>query len=585
MLDKKSIQLYRRLLRYIYPYKTAIATALVMIVIIATMEPMAAAILGQLIDKSLIEKDPSTFMLLPALLAAVFVVKGIAEYFSTVLSTWIAEKAILNIRGDLYRKILHLPQTDYNETSTGILMSKITYDVQQTGTALSEAWIIIIRDSLIILALLATLIYYSWQLTLVMLVVGPIVAFFIDQASKLMRASSTNMQQDMGTLTHRLEEGIKGIRDVKIYGAENYEQNRFHEAAESLRQNTMKVVKVSALNVPLVQVLAAIALSIVVYIAIQMVNKGEMSPGDLITYVTAMGLIFEPIRRITNINQTIQKGLAAAESIFAMLDKGNEPNPGSRALTNFKGGIQFKNVDFSYPNSNSSALTNFNLSIPAHKTTALVGESGSGKTTIANLTAQFYRPCAGSIHFDKMDTQDIELNNLREQIAYVGQDIVLFNDTLAANIAYGQTQYNTKEIQAAAESAHAWDFISALPEGLDTIIGDNGTLLSGGQRQRIAIARAFLKNAPILIMDEATSALDNQSEHKIQLAIQALQKDKTVLIIAHRLSTIEKSDNIIVMQQGQVLEQGAHVSLLALKGAYYQLYNQHTQSGTIPNHE
>lgn len=574
MFDKGTLRLYRRLLQYIKSYKSAIFITIVTIGIIAAMEPLGAIILGKLVDKSLIEKDPNTFLQLPLLLAGVFVVKGVAEYFSKVMSTWIAQKAILNIRYDIYRKMLFLSQTEHDKYSTGSLMSKITYDVSQTGTALSEAWIVIARDSLTILALLITLIYYSWQLTLVMLIIGPIVAYFIEKAGKLMRSSSTDMQNNMGQLTHRLEEGLKGYKDVKIYGSENYELNRFLESAESLKNNTLKVTRVSALNVPLVQVIAAIALSIVVYVAIQMVNKGSMSAGDLITYVTAMGLIFEPIRRITNINATIQKGMAAAESIFTMLDTPSETNNGSSKITNIIGEIELKEISFSYPGTNKNVFTNFSLKIPAAKTTALVGKSGSGKSTLANLIPRFYQLDQGTITLDDVNINDIDLADLRAHISFVSQNIVLFNDTIAANIAYGHSEFNEEDIISAAKAAHAWEFIEKLPEGLNTPIGNNGTKLSGGQRQRIAIARAFLKNAPILIMDEATSALDNESELMIQQALENLRKNRTVIIIAHRLSTIQNADQIAVIEKGVLKELGSHNNLLEQKGIYANLYQK-----------
>ncbi|MGC9385862.1 MAG: lipid A export permease/ATP-binding protein MsbA [Hydrogenovibrio sp.] len=574
MFDRQTFSLYARLLRYIRDYKAAIFITLLTILVIAAMEPLSAIILGNLVDESLIEKDPNSFILLPLQLAGVFILKGIAEYFSKVMSTWIAQKAILNIRAELYGKMLYLPKSHHNDHSTGSLMSKITYDVTQTGNALSEAWIVILRDSLTILALLATLIYYSWQLTLVMLVIGPIVAFFIDRAGKLMRTSSTDMQDDMGQLTHRLEEGLKGYQDVKIYGSETYEINRFTEAAESLRRNTMKVTQVSALNVPLVQVIAAIALSVVVYIAVQMVNDGTMTAGDLITYVTAMGLIFEPIRRITNINATVQRGMAAAQSIFAILDAPSEANTGKQTLDHIQGEIRFNQVTFHYPQADTPALDRFNLVIPAQKTTALVGQSGSGKSTLANLIARFYSVTEGNITLDGHPLNDIRLDQLRANIAYVSQSVVLFNDTIAANIAYGHDEFEEDAIIAAAKAAHAWEFIENLPYGLQTVIGDNGALLSGGQRQRIAIARAFLKNAPILIMDEATSALDNQSEKLIQQAMDVLRQNRTVIIIAHRLSTIEQADQIVVMEKGQLREQGHHRKLIERQGVYYQLYTQ-----------
>ena len=573
MFDKQTLKLYRRLLRYIKPYRAMIALTLFMLVAIAAMEPATAAVLKDLVDRSLIEKDPDSFVILPLLLAGVFIVKGVAEYFSKVASQWIAEKAILQIRSEMHRKMQYLPMATFQSYSTGGLMSKITYDVAQTSNALSEAWIVIIRDTLIVIALVSYMLYISWELTLLMLLIGPIVAWIIDKASKLMRKSSRHMQSNMGELTHQLEEGLVGHRDIKIYGAESYEQGRFQNTAENLFKHTMNVTKVSALNVPLVQVLAAIALSVVVYVAMQMSAQNLFTPGELLSYITAMALTFEPIRRLTNINLTIQKGMAASESIFELLDQKEEPNAGT-LTPKIEGQITFDQVTFGYANSDKAALREFSLTIPKNKTTALVGQSGSGKSTLVNLIARFYSPNHGQIRLDDTPLEDIELSYLREQIAFVSQHVVLFNDSIRANIAYGHEEFDEAAIIQAAKEAHAWEFIEKLPDGLDTMIGDNGALLSGGQRQRLAIARAFLKNAPILILDEATSALDNQSEAMIQQAMESLRANRTVIIIAHRLSTIENADQIVVMEQGELKEIGSHQALLAQNGLYAGLYQQ-----------
>jgi len=338
----------------------------------------------------------------------------------------------------------------------------------------------------------------------------------------------------------------------------------------------MAVVKVASLNVPLVQILAAIALSGVLYVASLMSAQDLFTPGEFIAFITAMAMIFDPIRRLTSINQTIQKGMAAAESIFDLLDQPNEPDQGHQNLQNPKGEIQFKSVTFYYKGTETPALKDFSLTIPAKKTTALVGQSGSGKTTLANLITRFYETDAGDILIDGHSIKSIELHSLRQNIALVSQNVILFNDTVAANIAYGHTEFDEEAIIAAAQAAHAWEFIEKMPQGLNTMIGENGALLSGGQRQRIAIARAFLKNAPILILDEATSALDNQSEYAIQQAMNALRQNRTVIIIAHRLSTIENADNIVVLEGGTLKEQGTHTSLMAFNGIYRALYQQGT---------
>jgi len=574
MFDRKTLALYRRLLGYIMPFKGLIAVTLIALVIIASMEPAIAMVLKELVDESLIAKNPDSFVMMPLLLAGVFIIKGIAEYFSKVFSQWIAQKAILAIRADMYQKMQNLPYTVFQSYGTGKLMSKITYDVPQASNALSTAWVVIIRDSLTVLALVAYLLYISWQLTLLMLVVGPIIAFIIDKTSKLMRHSSKAMQQNMGQLTHQLEEGLTAHQDIKIYGAENYEQKRFKETATELLNNSMQVTKVSALSVPLVQVLAAIALAGVVYIAMQMSAQDLFTPGELLAYITAMALTFEPIRRLTSINETIQKGMAAAESIFELLDQPNEPNTGTHTLNTLNGELRFKDLTFQYPNSNKPALKNINLTIPAGKTTALVGQSGSGKSTLVNLISRFYDATSGEILLDNHNILTLDRHFLRKQIALVSQKVILFEDTIEANIAYGLTDVSTEKVINAAKEAHAWEFIEALPLGLKTNIGENGNLLSGGQRQRIAIARAFLKNAPILIMDEATSALDNQSEQMIQQAMETLKQNRTVILIAHRLSTIEKADNIVVLDHGVLIEQGTHKDLLKQQGQYANLYQK-----------
>lgn len=569
-----TITLYRRLLRYIFPYKKLIAVTLVSLVVIAAMEPATAMILKNLVDDGLIAKDPDSFILLPILLAGVFIIKGAAEYFSKVFSQWIAQNAILDIRNQMYRKMHAISYTDFQSFSQGKLLSKITYDVPQASNALSNAWVIIIRDSLTVIALFAYLLYISWQLTLLMLVIGPVVAVIIDRASKLMRNSSRNMQADMGQMTHQLEEGLGAYQDIKIYGAENYEQQRFHQTAKSLLTNTLKVTKVSALNVPLVQVLAAIALAVVVYIAMQMSAQNLFTPGELLSFITAMALTFEPIRRLTSINETVQRGMAAAESIFELLDLPEEINQGTKTLSKAQGTLEFKNVSFQYPNKPSSLLENFNLVIPAQKTTALVGKSGSGKTTLVNLLSRFYADYQGSIELDGVPIDAYELHNYRNQIAYVSQNVVLFEDSIAANIAYGMPNISEEQIIEAATKAHAMEFIEKLPAGINSMVGGKGSNLSGGQRQRIAIARAFLKNAPILIMDEATSALDNTSEQHIQKAMEELKHNRTVILIAHRLSTVKNADNIVVLEKGKIIEQGKHQILLNQNGAYASLYKK-----------
>lgn len=567
-------QRIKRLASYVKPYKKAIFFMMIALVITAAMEPLMPALLKPLIDDSMIKKDMNTIVQVPLLLAAVFIAKGIGEYFSKVLGEWIAHKAILDIRYEMFQKLNTLPLETYHHYTSGKLMSKLTYDVLQVGNTLSEAWIVVIRDTLIIFGLLVFLFYTSWQLTLMILVISPIIGFIIHWASKLMRNSSTDMQNSMGELTHAVEECIQAHKDIKIYGAEAYEEKKFKNTTETLRLHTMEVIKVSALNVPLVQVIAAIAMSSVIYTVSLMSAEDLFTPGELIAFIVAAAMVFEPIRRLTNINETIQRGMAASESIFELLDQADEVDHGTKTIERAKGHIKFEAIQFRYPGTEKHAISNLSISFEPGKTTALVGESGSGKTTIANMVTKFYSPNTGKILLDDIDIEEIHLKSLREQIAFVSQDVILFNDTIRANIAYGNPQFDEKSIIEAAKSAHAWEFISNLPHGFETMIGDNGAKLSGGQRQRIAIARAFLKNAPILILDEATSALDNQSEAKVQTALEKLRQNRTVIIIAHRLSTIENADKVIVLDRGNLVEQGSHQELISAQGEYYRLHKK-----------
>jgi len=571
--DPKTWQLYKRLLGYIRPYKAMIAVTILSLIVIAITEPAMAAILKELVDKSMIEQDPDSFVLLPLMLVGIFFIKGIGEYVSKVSSQWIAERAILSIRNDMYKKMQYLPMQSFSSYSVGQLMSKITYDVQQTSNALSQAWIVLIRDSLILIALLSYMLFISVYLTLFMLIIAPILGVIISQASKKMRQYSRRMQGDMGQMTHCLEEGLVGHKEIKIYNAEHYEQARFNQTAEQLFKNTMRVTRVSALNSPLVLFIGSIALAGVIFVAMKLSTFQQLTPGELLSYITAMALTFAPLRRLTNINIIVQKGMAAAESIFNLLDSPTELNQGDKKPTIY-GDIEFDQVYFQYPDAKDLALKAFNLTIPANQTTALVGHSGSGKSTLANLIARFYSIDSGEIRIDQNNINTIDLSYLRSQIGFVSQHVVLFNDTVRANIAYGQTAFDEQRIIEAAKAAHAWEFIEKLPEGLDTQVGENGARLSGGQRQRIALARAFLKDAPILILDEATSALDNQSEALIQQAMDKLRQTRTVIIIAHRLTTIENADQIAVIDQGQLVELGSHATLMSQNGHYARLHQQ-----------
>ncbi|MFZ2986394.1 lipid A export permease/ATP-binding protein MsbA [Ideonella sp.] len=577
-----SLLIYKRLLGYARPYGRVVALSLLAMVVVASLEPVMPSLLKRLVDDGLIAKNPAAGWQLPLWLVLAFLAKGLADYVSNVSSQWVAHRAIADLRQQVFRHQTGLPLAAHQAQSHGRMLSRVLNDIPLVGAALSTAWIIVVRDTMIIIGLTGYLLYTAWQLTLLIVVMAPIVAAIIRSASKKLRGSNTLMQALNGQLAGQLESAVVGVKEVKIFGARDYEAARFDVMSEDLRRATMKTVRVQAANVPLVQVLAAMAVSAVIFSVTAMSAKDILSPGEFVGFVTAMSMLFEPIRRLTNINATIQSGLAAAQGIFELLDQPLEPEGRGELLAPSTPArpVVFDRVSFAYPGQEGEALADFSLVIEPGQTVALVGGSGSGKSTVANLLARFYSPTAGEIRYGEQVIEAIELGSWRSQLALVGQQVVLFDDTLAANMAYGRRDMAPERIEAAARAAHAWEFISRLPQGLDSPCGHNGVNLSGGQRQRIAIARAFLKDAPLLILDEATSALDNESERQVQDALQSLMKDRSTLVIAHRLSTIEHADLIVVMEHGRVIESGDHASLLARGGLYSRLYQaQFSEAG------
>ena len=577
-MNMTNSQLYRRLLTYVKPYWRIFLLSIIATAITASTDPLLPMLLKPMLDGTFINRDETVIRLVPIIILLIFLVRGIASFTSAYAIGWVGEKIVLDLRNEMFRKLMTLHTRYYDDHATGQLISKFTYDVTRVTDAATNVVTIFIRDSIIITGLLGWLIYLNWKLTMITLVMMPVIAIVIRVINTRMRASSRDTQRAMGDINQVIEESISAHKVVKLFGGQQYESNRFLDKANWVRRYSMKQTAANAANVPIVQMVAAFALAFLFYLAIEQSRTNGTSIGEFLSYIAAMMMLTSPLKRITGVSVYLQNGLAAAESVFALLDTPGESDTGKFEIKRATGKISFEHVDFSYQQHTNTenirlALSDICLDIPAGQSVALVGASGSGKTTIANMVPRFYSPTSGRIMLDGHDLADLSLYSLRSNIALVSQEVVLFNDTVAANIAYGQMrEVPEADIIAAATAAHAMEFINEMPLGLNTLVGEKGVRMSGGQRQRIAIARAILKNAPILILDEATSALDSQSERHVQAALETLMRGRTTLVIAHRLSTIEKADRIVVMQKGSIVEVGTHQELLDKKGVYAQLH-------------
>ncbi|MCF8779728.1 lipid A ABC transporter ATP-binding protein/permease MsbA [Vibrio sp. IRLE0018] len=571
--DESTWCTFKRLWTFIRVYKSGLAVAIVALIVTAASDTYMISLLKPLLDEGFGTAESDFLRILPFLVFAMMFIRGVSGFISSYCLNWVSGNVVMKIRRMVFNHYMQMPVSYFDKEKSGSLLSRITYDSEQVSAATTQALVSMVREGASIVGLLVLMFYNSWQLSLVLLLVAPVVAWAIGVVSKRFRKISKNMQTTMGIVTSSAEQMLKGHKVVLSYGGQEIEKSRFDTVSNQMRQQTMKLVTAQAAANPIIQMIASIALVTVLYLASVDSIKEQLTPGTFTVVFSAMFGLMRPLKALTNVTSQFQRGMAAAQTLFALVDLEPEKNTGTHKLERAEGAVTVKDVTFTYEGAEKPALSNVSFDMPVGKTVALVGRSGSGKSTIASLFTRFYDVDSGEIQLDGVDIRDYELKNLRTQFALVSQNVHLFNDTIANNIAYAAgDKYSREDIERAAELAHAMEFISKMENGLDTMVGENGASLSGGQRQRIAIARALLRDAPVLILDEATSALDTESERAIQSALDELQKNKTVLVIAHRLSTIEKADQILVIDEGSVVERGSHTELIEKNGVYSQLH-------------
>ncbi|WP_105903432.1 lipid A ABC transporter ATP-binding protein/permease MsbA [Vibrio gangliei] len=571
--DESTFQTFKKLWPMISLYKAGLFVATIALIINAASDTYLVSLLKPLLDEGFGNAESNFLRILPFIVMGMMIVRGLSGFVSTYCLSWVSGNVVMEMRRRLFNHFMQMPVSYFDKESAGSLLSRITYDSEQVAAATSKALVSIVREGASIIGLLFLMFYNSWQLSLVLLAVAPLVAYAIRIVSKRFRKISKNMQDMMGNVTSSAEQMLKGHKVVLSYGGQHVEKKRFDSVSNKMRQQSMKLVAAQAAANPIIQVIASIALVVVLYLASIDSIKADLTPGTFSVIFSAMFALMRPLKSLTNVTSDFQKGMAACQTLFEIIELTPEVDTGKKEIEKVKGNLSVKDVTFTYPTKDAPALRNVSFDVPAGKTVALVGRSGSGKSTIANLFTRFYDIDSGEIYLDETEIRDYTLANLRTHFALVSQNVHLFNDTIANNIAYAATErYSFEQIKHAADLAHATEFIENMDQGFDTIIGENGVSLSGGQRQRLAIARALLRDAPVLILDEATSALDTESERAIQAALDELQKNKTVIVIAHRLSTIENADEILVVDEGEIIERGNHPELLAKDGAYAQLH-------------
>jgi subfamily B ATP-binding cassette protein MsbA len=566
-------QYYRRLLALAFVHWKIFAVSIVGMILVAATDTSLAAYMKPLMDDGFVNRDIETIRRLPLILVGIFTVRVFAIFIAMYCISWVGRKVILVLREKMFSKLLLLPKDFYDSATSGEIISKFTFDVEQVANASTKAITIIVRDTFTVIGILAWMFYLSVSLTLVLLTTGPLIALLISFVTKKFRKLSKRIQSSMGDVTRIVEESIKAQIVVKVFGGREYEESQFEKINEQNRRQNMRMIATQALSTPLIRLIVGIGLAVIIYLVTKDESMSIVTPGTFASYMVSLTFLFGPVKRLADVNVELQRGIAAAESVFKLIDLDNERDNGSYSAERVNGEIRFDHVSFQYYTAKEAALFDIDIDIKAGETIAFVGRSGSGKSTLLNLLPRLYDVTEGSITLDGRDIRDFKLENLRSHIAFVGQDVVLFNDTVAHNIAYGAMRdADINQVVQAAKSAYADEFISELKHGYQTIVGERGLMLSGGQRQRIAIARALLANAPVLILDEATSALDTESERFIQSSLEELMKNRTTLVIAHRLSTIENADKIVVLDAGKIVETGTHKQLLDKKGHYAVLH-------------